>query len=309
MRVLVTGGAGFIGSHIVELLVERGHDVTVVDNLSTGDRSRLSRDVLLVEKDIREHDLVDLFRSVRPEAVIHQAAQVDVAKSMSEPLSDGTVNVMGTLNVVDAAVKCGAEKIVFASSCAVYGETQEEKIKETHPIQPISLYGASKWLGEWYLHWYSRFHAIDVSVLRYSNVYGPRQGVKGEGGVVSIFTKQLLAGKTPVIFGDGKQTRDFVYVKDVAMANVQALSSGSGTICNISTGVTTTVQRLCELLQIATGKRGKIDYQAERSGDIRHSCLDNEKAREALNWKPVTTLRQGLEETVAFFANEKEIGK
>ncbi|MEJ8546235.1 NAD-dependent epimerase/dehydratase family protein [Brevibacillus borstelensis] len=308
MRVLVTGGAGFIGSHIVELLVERGDEVTVVDNLSTGDHSRLSRDVQLIEKDIRAHDLTDLFRSIRPEAIIHQAAQVDVAKSMSEPLTDGTVNVMGTLNVVDAAVKCGAWKIVFASSCAVYGETSEEKITETHPIRPISLYGASKCLGEWYLDWYSRIYEIEASVLRYSNVYGPRQGVKGEGGVVSIFTRQLLAGETPVIFGDGKQTRDFVFVKDVAEANVRALSSGLGTICNISTGTTTTVQRLCELLQIETGNRGEISYQAERSGDIRHSCLDNTKAKEFLGWDPVTTLRKGLEETVSFFSNGGEAG-
>lgn len=302
MRVLVTGGAGFIGSHIVELLLAQGHQIIVIDNLSTGVRSRLSPEVQLIERDIRDPELVDLFRSLRPEAVIHQAAQVDVARSMTEPLSDGSVNVMGTLNVADAAVKSGARKIIFASSCAVYGETAEDKIAETHPIQPISLYGASKWLGEWYLDWYSRHYSIDVSVLRYSNVYGPRQGVKGEGGVVSIFARQLLSGASPVIYGDGRQTRDFVFVEDVAAANVRALTEGSRSICNISTGQTTTIQQLCEQLQEITAVRLPILYQEERHGDIRHSCLNNQKALELLRWRPLTSLREGLKKTVAFFS-------
>ncbi|UFJ41953.1 NAD-dependent epimerase/dehydratase family protein [Brevibacillus humidisoli] len=300
MRVAVTGGAGFIGSHIVEMLIEQGDDVEVVDNFSTGDPNHVHRQASVVELDVVSKSLEQVFQQFKPEVVIHQAAQVDVPKSLADPLSDGMANVMGTLNVLEAARRSGVRKVVYASSCAVYGEPQSAKISEFHPPEPISLYGASKWLGESYVRLYHRLFQLDYTILRYSNVYGPRQGMKGEGGVVSSFIHNLLAGVPPVIYGDGKQTRDFVYVKDVARANLLAVKWASTQVLNISTGVQTSIETLCDQLISRTDHVLKADYKPARPGDIRHSCLDPFRAEMHLGWEAAYTLAEGLDETIQY---------
>jgi UDP-glucose 4-epimerase len=304
MRVLVTGGAGFIGSHIVEKLLVAGHEVAVVDNLTTGDLTHLSSEVPFFHTDIREDRLIKQCVQFRPEVIIHQAAQVDIPKSIREPLSDGTVNVMGTLNVLTAAVRSGARKIIYASSCAVYGEPMTDVLVEEHPIRPISLYGTSKWMGEIYLECFQRMFQLDYTILRYANVYGPRQGEKGEGGVISIFTRNMLAGSSPVIYGDGEQTRDFVFVKDVADANILALHAGSGQLFNVSTEKRTSIHLLYAQLQELAGKAIPALHQPERPGDIKHSCLSNRRAKEILGWQPRYSLSAGLKETIAYFQSK-----
>ncbi|MBO8162295.1 MAG: NAD-dependent epimerase/dehydratase family protein [Brevibacillus sp.] len=298
MRVAVTGGAGFIGSHIVEMLLAEGAEVAVVDNFSTGIPEQVASSAQVIEIDVVSERLEQAFLQFRPEVVIHQAAQVDVPRSLADPLSDGMVNAMGTLNVLEAARRSGARKIVYASSCAVYGEPKQERISEDHPTLPISFYGASKWIGESYVQLYHRLYRLDYTILRYANVYGPRQGAKGEGGVVAAFIRRLMDGEAPVIYGDGSQTRDFVYVKDVAYANVLAVRKGSAQTVNISTGLATTIQSLSEQLKSLTGIRLPGEYRPSRPGDIMRSCLDPRRARQHLEWTATYTLEEGLEETV-----------
>ncbi|WP_126426062.1 NAD-dependent epimerase/dehydratase family protein [Brevibacillus marinus] len=300
MRVAVTGGAGFIGSHIVEMLVEQGDEVLVVDNFSTGDPEHVAQLASVVELDVLSERLEQVFCQHRPEVVIHQAAQVDIPKSLADPLSDGLTNVMGTLNVLEAAKRSGARKIVYASSCAVYGEPQAARISEFHPAEPISLYGASKWLGECYVRLYHRMYQLDYTILRYANVYGPRQGAKGEGGVVSAFVRRLSAGLPPLIFGDGKQTRDFVYVKDVARANLLAAKWASAQTLNIASGEGTSIQELCDQLIALFDQQLTPEYRPARAGDISHSCLDPLRAEMHLGWKAAYTLAEGLAETVRY---------
>lgn len=306
MKVVVTGGAGFIGSHIVDLLIEQGSEVAVIDNLSTGDLAHVHQQATLFQTDIVGEQLDEIFQQYRPEAVIHQAAQVDVPKSMREPLSDGFVNVMGTLNVLESAKRYGVKKIVYASSCAVYGEPLENPITEQHRIDPISLYGASKWLGECYIRTYHRIHQLDYTILRYANVYGPRQGEKGEGGVVSIFLRNLMEGVSPTIFGDGKQTRDFVYVKDVARANVLAVRQGSQQTVNVSTNVSTSIESLYEQLKYHTRIDLPVVYKQARPGDIQHSLLNASRSKQHLGWEPRYSLQKGIAETVQYLLKGKE---
>lgn len=306
MKVLVTGGAGFIGSHIVELLIEQGDEVTVVDNLSTGDLSHVHSKARFIKMDILDKNLMETFQQISPDVVIHQAAQVDVHKSILDPMSDGIVNAIGTLHVLEAAKQSSVRKIVYASSCAVYGEPIEEPITESHPVAPISVYGASKSLGESYIRMYHRMCRLDYTILRYANVYGPRQGEKGEGGVISIFLRNLAKGVSSTIFGDGQQTRDFVYVKDVARANVLAAKWGSEQILNVSTAISTSVQSLYELMKEITGVDIAAVYKPARVGDIEHSRLNPERAMLHLGWEPHYTLHQGLTETVEDLRTGKE---
>lgn len=306
MKVLVTGGAGFIGSHIVELLIEQGDEVTVVDNLSTGDPAHIHEQARFVEMDILDRKLVELFKQIKPEVVIHQAAQVDVHKSILDPMSDGFVNAIGTLHVLEAAKQSNVRKIVYASSCAVYGEPVEELITEAHPVAPISVYGASKALGEAYITTYHRMCRLEYTILRYANVYGPRQGEKGEGGVVSIFLKNLAKGVPSTIYGDGLQTRDFVYVKDVARANVLAAKWGSGHVLNVSNGKSTSVRSLYEQMKGIMGVSPPSVYKPARVGDIKHSCLSPVRAKLHLGWEPRYTMHEGLRVTVEALRRGKE---
>ncbi|WP_322798007.1 NAD-dependent epimerase/dehydratase family protein [Thermoflexus sp.] len=298
MRILITGGAGFIGSHVVELCIQSGHQVLVVDNLLQGQQENLPRDVPLVRIDIRDPAFSSIVADFRPEVIIHQAAQVDVAAAVADPIEDASVNIVGTLNVLQAAVRSGVRRVVVASSAAVYGEPRQLPVKEDHPLRPISPYGLSKMAVEAYTRWFGEKYGIEWVILRYGNVYGPRQRAVGEAGVLARFLAAMRNGCRPVIFGDGKQTRDFVHVFDVARANLFALTRGTCGIYNIGTGQEVSVlelyERLCQLL----GYRGELAYGPRRPGDIQRMALAIERAMDELEWEPLISLSKGLEELV-----------
>jgi len=310
MRVLVTGGAGFIGSHVVDALLSAGHEPHVIDDLSSGRRENLPPGVPLSEVDIRDTlALSAAFDEARPEAICHHAAQVSVARSVREPAVDAEINIVGTLNVISQAHRVGATRFVFASSGgALYGETSEAA-DETTAAMPISPYGIGKWMGERYLDWAAGELGFAAVSLRYSNVYGPRQSVEGEAGVVAAFCRDLAAGAGLTIFGDGRQTRDFVFVGDVARANVAAIERAQAGECpaiNVSTGEAVDINTLAGLLsELVAARLGREDpepprHEPSRAGDIRHSLLDPAAAVGRLGWCPAVTLRDGLERTVAW---------
>ncbi|RKY72439.1 MAG: UDP-glucose 4-epimerase [Candidatus Latescibacterota bacterium] len=303
MRVLVTGGAGFIGSHIVDKLVQEGYETAVVDDLSSGKRENLNPQARFYHLDIRDSHLEEVFRAESPEFVIHQAAQPSVPVSLKDPIEDARVNVLGTLNLLECCRSQGVKKVVYASSAAVYGHPTGLPVTEESPIQPLSPYGISKHTVESYLHVYRLTYGIEYVVLRYANVYGPRQDACGEAGVVCIFVNQMLRGEQAVIYGDGLQTRDFVYVADVASANLCAIRAESvkSGIFNISTNTQTTINQLFGQVQKATGDNSPMVHLPERPGDIRFSCLDNTRAKKVLEWYPEISLEQGLVKTVEFF--------
>ncbi len=302
MKILVTGGAGFIASHIVDRYLQLGHQVAVIDNLSTGRRENLNPAASFYEVDITDVDRVaEVFEAERPQIVNHHAAQMDVRRSVDEPIFDAHTNVIGSLNVIGSALQVGVEKIIYASTGgAIYGELDYSPADEEHPIRPLSPYGISKHAVEHYLYLYQHLEGLNFTVLRYANVYGPRQNPHGEAGVVAIFGKQMLAGQQATIFGDGTDTRDYVFVGDVVKANQLALEAGSGQIFNISTGVATTVQEIFETVAEASGYRGEPGYAPPRPGDVRHNALDSTKAQQLLGWTPEMRLAQGIALTVDY---------
>lgn len=305
MRVLVTGGAGFIGSHIVDLLIAEGHEVIVVDNLSTGNKEFVNNRATFYVANICSPQLEGIFSKEKPEYVIHQAAQVDVAKSIQDPVFDAQTNILGTIRLLECCRKFNVRKIVYASSSAAYGETDDRSIKENSMTEPISYYGISKHTPERYIQLYSQFYKLPFTILRYANVYGPRQTPKGEGGVVAIFLQKALAGEQLMIYGNGEQTRDFVYVKDVAAANLLALGKGDNEIINIGLNQKTSINQLFGVIS-SLGKipLGVPNYLPARNGDILYSQLNNAKALKLLGWKPRYDLLSGLKETRLFYEKE-----
>jgi len=316
MRILVAGGAGFIGSHIVDSLLKDRHEVSVYDNLSTGRRENLPPGVPLHVGDVCDAArLKEVFDAVKPEAVSLQAAQMSVSRSVREPAFDAQVNLMGLLGVMDNCVRVGTKKVVFASSGGVlYGDVYEPA-PETTPSNPVSPYGISKWAGELYLQFFAREHGIRTVALRYSNVYGPRQNPHGEAGVVAIFAQRMLVGKQVTVNGDGKYIRDYVYVGDVARANHLALEAtlpDSFTAFNIGTGSPTDVNELagkmrdlCIEFARRVGRPVDVPPAAHgpaRAGDLRSNLVLNTRAREILGWRPTVDLAQGLHQTVEWFA-------
>ncbi len=301
MNVLVTGGSGFIGSHIVDALVESGCRVAVADDLSTGKFENLNLGVNFYKVAVQGPDFKEVVAREKPGVIIHLAAQVDVQRSLKEPVTDAAINILGMINLLEACRCYNVGKVVYASSAAVYGCPVYLPVDEKHPLAPQSPYGLSKYAPEHYLRIYRELYSIGYTVLRYANVYGPRQDATGEGGVVAIFVDRLLKGEKPYIFGDGGQTRDFIYVKDVAAANLAALRSGEGMTLNVSTGGGLSVNRLFEVIKKATGSGLEPVYRPSRPGDITHSYLANEKAREFLGWAPRRSLEEGLRETVEFY--------
>jgi UDP-glucose 4-epimerase len=307
-RVLVTGGAGFIGSNLVDRLLAEGHEVTVVDDLSTGklhnlQQARRNPDLPLVFQrvDITSNALERVFEKARPEVVLHLAAQIDVRRSVADPIRDAMINVVGTVNVLEASRRNDVRKIVMTTSGGcIYGEPEADElpIAEDYPGHPHSPYGASKRGVEEYLHTYEALYGLRWSSLALANVFGRRQDPLGEAGVVSIFGGRMLAGESVTIFGDGEQTRDFVYVDDVVHAFVLAMDRGDGLRFNIGTGEQTSVNTLCSTLADITGYDRKAVYKPERPGELRHIALDTRLAAAELGWKPWTTLREGLTETV-----------
>ncbi|TWH48330.1 NAD-dependent epimerase/dehydratase family protein [Sporomusa sp. KB1] len=297
MRVLVTGGAGFIGSHSVDKMIERGWEVVIIDNLSTGLRANVNARARLVEMDVLDNTLVELFSQEKFDCVLHLAAQTSVPYSIDHPDIDCQVNLLGLVNVMEACRKTGVKRVAVASSAAVYGDAASLPIVEETELKPGSFYGLTKCTKEKYLALYSQIYHIDYVALRYANVYGERQGDGGEGGVVSIFTRKIAADQTIGIFGDGGQTRDFIYVGDVAEANCQVLTaplSAINRVYNVSTQTQTNVNDLAALLFQAAAKPAKMKYLPARNGDIYHSMLSNKAAVTSLGWKPVMPLADGL---------------
>ena len=300
MDVLVTGGAGFIGSHVVDAMVARGHQVTVIDNLSTGKRANLSTEVSLVEVDLRSDDLDAVFKRVRPQAVFHLAAQASVPNSVADPATDAEINILGTINLLERCRDAGVRRVVYSSTGgALYGEPEQTPCTEEHPIRPLSPYGVSKYVGESYVAMYGRLYGLEYAILRYANVYGPRQDPFGEAGVVAIFGQRMVSGEDVVVFGDGTQERDFVYVEDVARANLLALERGSGQALNIGCGVGTSVNQLVTWLRESTGYEREPTYTEPRAGDVYRIALDASRARRELGWEPKVSLEEGLRRTVA----------
>ncbi len=316
MRVIVTGGAGFIGSHIVDALLAAGHEPFVIDSLESGGRENLPKSVPFFEANICDGPaMATIFSQVQPDAVCHQAAQMSVSRSVREPVFDAQVNVLGWLHVLENTVRVGAKRVVFASSGGVlYGDVSTPAA-EDHPAAPISPYGITKMMGEKYLEFYAREHGIVGVALRYANVYGPRQNPHGEAGVVAIFSKRLLAGEGATINGDGRYIRDYVYGPDVAQANLLALQSSLEPGCwpfNIGTAVPTDVNELAALIrsevQCIWRESGRAEsvpelhYGPPRAGDLRSSLVSPSKAGQILNWRPQVTLADGIRATVRWFA-------
>ncbi|WP_156290535.1 NAD-dependent epimerase/dehydratase family protein [Oceanobacillus salinisoli] len=307
MKILITGGAGFIGSHIVdELLQEKTYELVVVDNLLTGNKKNIPPNVTFYPIDITNQQEVErVFEIEMPDYVIHQAGQVDVATSIQNPLHDASINILGTISLLSNSQKYSVKKFIYASSCAVYGETKNSNILENTKTFPLSFYGISKYTPEQYIALYNKIYGLPYTILRYANVYGPRQRIKAEGGVVAIFIHHLLNEKSPQIFGDGMQTRDFVYVKDVAKANHLALFKGDNHVINIGSNNQTTINDLYSLIKDYTSSSVSPIYKAKRDGDIRNSQLDNTRAKQILGWKPAYTLEEGLRETIKYYKSQK----
>lgn len=302
MKILVTGGAGFIGSHIVDAYIAAGHDVTVVDDLSSGARSQVNPKARFVEIDIRQAELGDLFRDGKFDIVNHHAAQMDVRRSVADPAFDASVNILGGLNVFEHARETGVRTVIFASTGgAIYGEQEEFPATEEHPTRPLSPYGISKLTTEKYLYYYREVFGMNSVVLRYANVYGPRQNPHGEAGVVAIFCNKMLSGEQPVINGDGKQTRDYTYVGDVVNANLLALNiKGSGTF-NIGTGIETDVNTVFRQLARLLKTSCREEHAPAKSGEQKRSVISARKIRSELGWQPEVAIQDGLGKTAEYF--------
>jgi UDP-glucose 4-epimerase len=299
MKILVTGGAGFIGSNVVDAYVAAGHQVIVADDLSAGKRENVNPAATLHEVDIASPAFVELVMSERPDVINHHAAQTSVRHSVGDPLDDCRRNILGSLNVIEAARQAGTGKLIYISSGgAIYGEPSTLPCPEEHPIVPDSPYGASKHAPEHYLDIYHRLHGQNYTVLRYGNVYGPRQDPFGEAGVIAIFTAQMLAGEPVTINGSGEQERDFVFVGDVVRANLRALETGDGGAFNIGAGEGTTVNQIFGLIKEATGSTLAANYGPAKAGETFRIYLNISKAERDLGWRPEVSLRDGLMDTV-----------
>ena len=302
IKVLVTGGAGFIGSHLVDRLVQEGNEVVVIDNLSTGKRKQVNKKAQFYKMDIRSKRIERVFRKERPLIVVHLAAQMNVRLSTEDPVFDAEVNILGTINLLEHAVKNGVRKVSFASSGgAVYGEQEVFPAAESHRTDPLSPYGISKLAGEKYLAYYTNTMGLRHAIMRFGNVYGPRQEPEGEAGVIAIFSKLMLDGGQPIINGTGKQTRDFVYVDDVVEAIMVTLDEDIQGIFNVGTGQEATVNECYGIIKELTNSSCKDLYGAAKKGEQFRSVLDVRKLREGFDWEPQVSLAEGLKMTVEFF--------
>jgi UDP-glucose 4-epimerase len=305
LKILVTGGAGFIASHLVDALVDRGDDVLVVDDLSTGDRRNLNPEARFFELDIRDPAAAELIRSERPQAISHHAAQMSVSRSVAEPIFDAEVNVLGSLNLALAAIETGS-RVVFASTGgALYGDAAVIPTAETAPAWPVSPYGISKLSFEHYLFGFHRTRGLSYAALRYANVYGPRQNPHGEAGVVAIFCEGLLGKRPFKIHGAGTDTRDYIHVEDVVRANLLALDSDLCDHFNVGTGRQADTNTIYRLVAERMRKALVVEHGPDRPGDLKASALDSTRIREALGWKPEVSLEEGIAGTVDWFLSQE----
>ncbi len=305
MKVMVTGGAGFIGSHLVDRLIQDGHEAVVVDNLSTGKRKHVNRAARLYKLDVQSPRLERVFRKERPSVLMHLAAQMDIRRSVEDPIFDAQSNILGTINVLEQAVRHGSRKVVFASSGgAIYGEQEVFPAPESHPTRPLSPYGISKLAGEFYLAYYQQHSGIQYVSLRYSNVYGPRQDPHGEAGVVAIFTQKMLSGEQPIVNGTGRQTRDFVFVEDVVDAHLAVMGKDVQGCYNVGVGEETSINELFGMLADLTKSGSKQVHGPAKKGEQARSVVDSTKLRQELGWEPRTPLSEGLSRTVEFFRRQ-----
>jgi len=304
VKILVTGGAGFIASHVVDGYLAQGHEVIVLDDLSRGSKRNLNPHVRFYQIDIEDRAAVDeVFAREKPELINHHAAQMDVRRGVREPLFDARVNILGSLNLIEAAIAIGAKRFIYAATAgAGYGEPKQMPVPEDYPMNPITPYGVSKHTVKHYLFTFHFIYRLDYVVLRYGNVYGPRQSSKGEAGVFAIFSEQMLAGMQPVIYGDGTKIRDYVYIEDVVRANLAALDRGTGEIFNISGGVATTDEEVFVIVRDLLGRKDiRPRYVPKRPGEIDKIWLDVEKAHRLLGWQPQIQLADGARQTVSYF--------
>ena len=311
MKILVTGGAGFIASNLVDNLILQGHDVVIIDNLVTGKKENINPKATFFEEDICNADGLDkIFSEEKPDIVNHHAAQVDLRRSVKEPLYDAQINILGSLNMINLSSKYNVKKFVYASTGgAVYGEPRYLPVDEKHPIDPQSQYGVSKHTVEHYLFVFKHTNNLDYAVLRYPNVYGPRQDPHGEAGVVAIFTEQMLDGKQPTIFGDGTKTRDYVYVADIITANINVMFksiSSQDEIYNIGWGKEIKDIEIFESVRDALGLDVKPVFDEKRPGEIDSICIDNTKAGKELDWSPKVKLQEGIKLTTNFYKERRQ---
>lgn len=306
MKILVTGGAGFIGSNLVDALLEQGHQVCVVDNLSTGKKENINSQAKFFKLDIQDNKLAEIFEAEQPQAVFHLAAQIDVRKSVADPIQDAKANILGSLNLLENCKNFKIKKFVFSSTGgAIYGDSDLIPTPESAPQMPISPYGIGKLSIEKYLHYYHTVYDLNYTVLRYANVYGPRQNSHGEAGVVAIFCDKILNNIAPTINGDGKQTRDYVYVADVVAANLLALNSLPAQTYNVGTGVESDVNQVARLIKESLSFSSEFEYGSGKQGEQKRSCLDYAKIRKELGWLPQTNLTGGIKATAEWFKSQR----
>lgn len=306
MKVLITGGAGFIGKFVVNSVINSGHTVAVVDNLSTGEMANVNKQASFYEMDIRDSKMQKIVHREKPDVLIHLAAQISVNKSMEQPILDAEVNISGTINILNCCVKECIKKVIYFSTAAVYGNPLYLGIDENHPVDPISCYGISKLAGEEYIRLYSRHYGLKYTIFRLSNVYGYCRNKTTEGGVVYRFLESIVNQKEAVIYGDGRQTRDFVYVDDVAAACSKAIDSGDNETFNLGTGTATSINELIDIIRLRTGSKTVPRRSNFRTGDILHSYFDNSKITNSLGWKPGYTLEDGINETLTFIYGNRD---
>ena len=303
MKILVTGGAGFIGSHIVDEYISLGHEVCVIDNMSHGKDRNVNLKAKLYKIDIRDKNIKNIFEKEKFDVVCHQAAQISVPNSVINPFEDADINIIGTLNILECCKDFGVKKVIYPASAAIFGEPVYLPVDEKHPLKMQCGYGVTKHTVEHYLEVYNKLYGIKYTSFRYANVYGPRQDATGEGGVVAIFSEKFLVNEAPCIFGDGEQTRDFVYVKDVAKANAIALNELDNELYNVATNYEISVNHLFDMFNKITGANLRPIYKEERIGDIKNSYMSYNKIKEACGWTPKYSLEEGLRETIEFYKN------
>jgi len=306
MKILVTGGAGFIGSNLVDALIEQGHQVSIVDNFSTGQKENLNPKAEFYELDIQDKKLTEVFEAEKPEVVFHLAAQIDVRKSVADPVQDAKANILGSLNLLENCKNFKIKKFIFSSTGgAIYGDSDLIPTPENAPQMPISPYGIAKLSIEKYLHYYQVVHSLNYTILRYANVYGPRQNTQGEAGVVAIFCNKILSNQAPVINGDGLQTRDYVYVADVVAANLLALNSNKVETYNVGTSLENDVNKIAKLIKENIDTKIEFTHGSAKAGEQQRSCLDYSKIKNDLGWLPQTMLSSGIAATVDWFKSQQ----